>query len=50
MASVAEAPDDAPPETQRLARKAQAILRRMTEIAAPPPAPIQPGDGAEAEA
>lgn len=32
--AVAEAPDDAPPETRRLALKARAILRRITEIAA----------------
>jgi hypothetical protein len=49
MASVAEAPDDAPPETQRLARKAQSILRRMTEIAAPAPA-SRPDEDAETDA
>jgi len=49
MASVAEAPDDAPPETQRLARKAQSILRRMTEIAAPAPA-SRPNEDAETDA
>ncbi|MNE92497.1 hypothetical protein D3C80_1902270 [compost metagenome] len=49
MASVAEAPDDAPPESLRLARKAQSILRRMTEIPAPPPARAPSSDVAGAE-
>ena len=50
MASVAEAPDDAPPESLRLARKAQSILRRMTEIPAPPPVRTASGDVVGTEA
>lgn len=45
--AVAEAPDDAPPETRRLAARAQAVLRRMTEIAAPPPDRAQENDAPE---
>lgn len=35
-ASVEEAPDDAPPELQRLAREARAALKAITEVMAPP--------------
>ena len=35
--SVAESPDDAPPEMLRLAREAQAVLKSVTEVLAPPP-------------
>lgn len=45
--SVAEAPEDAPPELLRLARQAQSILRRITEIAASPPPRVQGDDKAE---
>ena len=36
MTTVAEAPEDAPPETLRLARQAQSVLRRITDTLAPP--------------
>ena len=49
MTTVAETPEDAPPETQRLARRAQSILRRMTE-AAPPQPPAVPPVGGDADA
>ena len=45
LASVAEAPDDAPPETVRLARKAQSVLRRITDVLAPPPEAARAGPG-----
>src|SRR5690606_23754465 len=50
MTSVAETPEDAPPETQRLALKAKAILRRLTDIAAPPAAAPRSSEPAEADA
>ena len=34
--SVAESPDDAPPETQRLALEAREVLKSITEVLAPP--------------
>ena len=42
LASVAEAPEDAPPETVRLARQAQTVLRRITDVLAPPPEATRP--------
>ncbi|MBK1969149.1 MULTISPECIES: hypothetical protein [Brevundimonas] len=42
LASVAEAPEDAPPETVRLARQAQTMLRRITDVLAPPPEATRP--------
>ena len=45
LASVAEAPEDAPPETVRLARRAQTVLRRITDVLAPPPEASKPGPG-----
>jgi len=35
-ASVDEAPDDAPPELQSLAREARAVLKTVTDVLAPP--------------
>ncbi|EKY30716.1 hypothetical protein HMPREF0185_00140 [Brevundimonas diminuta 470-4] len=45
LASVAEAPDDAPPESVRLARRAQTVLRRITDVLAPPPEASRTGSG-----
>jgi len=39
--AVAEAPDDAPPESVRLARRAREILLQVTEVLAPPPEPVR---------
>jgi len=36
IASVDEAPDDAPPELQRLAREARTVLKAVTDVLAPP--------------
>jgi hypothetical protein len=35
-ASIDEAPDDAPPEMQRLAGEARTLLRSVTDVLAPP--------------
>lgn len=39
--AVAEAPEDAPPESVRLARRAREILLQVTEVLAPPPEPVR---------
>jgi len=41
-ASVDEAPDDAPPEMQLLAREARTVLRTVTEVLGPPSAGLVP--------
>lgn len=38
IAAVDDAPDDAPPETRRLAAEARAVLRAVTEVLTPGPA------------
>ena len=35
--SVSESPDDAPPETLALARRARDVLKTVTDVLAPPP-------------
>ena len=40
--TVAEAPDDAPPETLALARQARDVLKSITEVLAPPPEQLSP--------
>jgi hypothetical protein len=40
--SVGEAPDDAPPELQRLAREARAALKSVTDVLAPPADGVAP--------
>lgn len=46
--TVAEAPDDAPPETLALARQARDVLKAITEVLAPPPEQLSPGPQAVA--
>ena len=40
--SVSESPDDAPPETQALARKARDVLKSITDVLAAPPEQAAP--------
>ncbi|MGO4410547.1 MULTISPECIES: hypothetical protein [unclassified Brevundimonas] len=39
--TVSESPEDAPPESVRLARRAREILVQITEVLAPPPEPVR---------
>ena len=46
--TVAECPEDAPPENLALARRARDILRSVTEVLAPAPEAVAPGTRARA--